>query len=321
MNNKVKIAFLDRSTIRNDITIRQPGFPHEWSEYKTTDDDQIIERLQAVDIAITNKVPLAATTLASLPDLRMIAVAATGVDHIDLDACKAGNITVSNIRNYALHSVPEHAISMMLSLRRQVLQYRQEVIKGRWQQEGNFCFFDQPIQDVNGATLGIIGYGTLGHETAKLAHALGMQVQYTSRSNKAADFSKPVDMETLLRTSDIISCHCPLTPDTRHLLDASAFNKMKPGAIIINTARGDIVDERALAEAITNKQIAGAAIDVLPQEPPAIDSPLMQLADQTNVILTPHIAWASQQAMQTLADQLIDNVEAFAEGKPKNSVT
>lgn len=321
MNNKVKIAFLDRSTIRSDIVIRQPDFPHEWSEYGATAYDQIIDRLQTVDIAITNKVPLTAATLASLPDLRMIAVAATGVDHIDLDACKAGNITVSNIRNYALHSVPEHAISMMLSLRRQVLQYRQEVIKGRWQQEGNFCFFDQPIQDVNGATLGIIGYGTLGQATAKLAHALGMQVQYTSRSDKAADFSKPVDMETLLRTSDVISCHCPLTPDTRHLLDASAFNKMKPGAIIINTARGDIVDERALAEAITDKQIAGAAIDVLPQEPPAIDSPLMQLADQTNVILTPHIAWASQQAMQILADQLIDNVEAFVGGKPKNSVT
>ena len=321
MNNKVKIAFLDRSTIRSDIVIRQPDFPHEWSECGATAYDQIIDRLQTVDIAITNKVPLTAATLASLPDLRMIAVAATGVDHIDLDACKAGNITVSNIRNYALHSVPEHAISMMLSLRRQVLQYRQEVIKGRWQQEGNFCFFDQPIQDVNGATLGIIGYGTLGQATAKLAHALGMQVQYTSRSDKAADFSKPVDMETLLRTSDVISCHCPLTPDTRHLLDASAFNKMKPGAIIINTARGDIVDERALAEAITDKQIAGAAIDVLPQEPPAIDSPLMQLADQTNVILTPHIAWASQQAMQILADQLIDNVEAFVGGKPKNSVT
>jgi glycerate dehydrogenase len=320
MSDKVKIAFLDRSTIRYDINIRQPNIAHDWVEYKTTDTQQTRERLRDIDIVITNKVPITASLITTCPALKMIAVAATGVDHIDLDACKANNIAVSNIRNYALHSVPEHTISMMLILRRQVLQYRQEVIKGRWQKEGNFCFFDQPIQDVNKATLGIIGYGSIGQATAKLAHSLGMRVQYTSRSDKASDFSKPVDMETLLRTSDIISCHCPLTPETRHLLDSSAFNKMKPGTIVINTARGDIVDEQALASAITKKQIAGAAIDVLPQEPPAIDSPLMQLANQNNVILTPHIAWASQQAMQTLADQLIDNIEAFVAGSSKNSV-
>jgi len=320
MNNKVKIAFLDRSTIRSDITIRQPDFPHEWSEYETTTYDQIIERLQAVDIAITNKVPLAATTLASLPDLKMIAVAATGVDHIDLDTCKQHHIVISNIRNYALTTVPEHVMSLILTLRRQLLQYRQEIIQGRWQAENTFCFFDQPIYDIAGSTLGIIGYGALGQATAKLAHALGMRVQYTSRSDKPADFAQPMDMDTLLKTSDVISCHVNLTPETHHLLNADTLAMMKPSAIVINAARGGVVDEQALAEAIINKQIAGAGIDVLPEEPPAADSPLMRIASQTNVILTPHIAWASQQAMQTLANQLIDNIEAFVADKPKNRI-
>jgi glycerate dehydrogenase len=317
----MKIAFLDRSTIRSDIVIRQPGFPHAWNEYETTDDDQIVERLQAVDIAITNKVPLTATTLASLPDLKMIAVAATGVDHIDLTSCKQLNITVSNIRNYALTTVPEHVISLIFALRRQLLQYRQEVIQGRWQAENNFCFFDQPIHDIAGSTLGIIGYGALGQATAKLAHVLGMRVQYTSRSDKPADFAKPVDLDTLLKTSDVISCHVSLTPETHHLLNADTLAMMKPSALVINAARGGVIDEQALAEAITNKQIAGAGIDVLPEEPPATNSPLMRIASQTNVILTPHIAWASQQAMQTLADQLIDNIEAFVSGTPKNCIT
>ena len=322
MPKQPKIVFLDRSTIRQDIGIRAPGFAHEWAEYKKTASvEQTSERLQGADIVITNKVTISADVIAGCPDLKLVAVAATGIDHIDIAACKAAKITVSNIRGYALRTVPEHVISVMMTLRRELLQYRQEVINGRWQREANFCFFGRPIQDINGAMLGIIGYGALGQATAKLAHALGMQVQYTSRTAKPASFATAVDLDTLLRTSDVISCHCPLTAETQQLLNAAAFNKMQPQTIVINTARGPIVDEQALAEALINQQIAGAAIDVLPQEPPAIDSPLMQLAQQTNVILTPHIAWASQQAMQTLADQLIDNIEAFVAGTPSNCVS
>ena len=172
----------------------------------------------------------------------------------------------------------------------------------------------------DGATLGIIGYGALGEATAKLAHLLGMQVIYVSPSDKSCDFARRVELDELLATSDAISLHCPLTRETHHLLDAAAFNKMKPDAIVINTARGAVVDEQALADAIKAQIIGAAAIDVLPQEPPAVDSPMMKLAKQTNVILTPHIAWASQQAMQILADQLIDNIEAFVAGEPRNSV-
>jgi glycerate dehydrogenase len=316
------ICFLDRSTIREDIHIRPPGFEHDWISYpKTGSEQQALQRISQAHIIVTNKVPITESLLLECPHLKMVAVAATGVDHIDLAACNRRNVVVSNIRNYALHTVPEHVISMILTLNRKVLRYRQEVINGRWQVENNFCFFDQPIEDVNGSTLGIIGYGAIGQATARLAHSLGMQVQYTSRSSKPADFATAVDLQTLLSTSDVISCHCALTAETRHLLDADAFELMQDHAIVINTARGDIIDEQALANAILNNQIAAAAIDVLPSEPPEADSPMMQLANRTNVILTPHIAWASQQAMQLLADQLIDNIEAFWSGDPNNVVS
>lgn len=315
------ICFLDRSTIRQDIQIRPPAFAHEWVSYgKTGSEHEAIGRISPATIAITNKVPITRSLLKHSAKLKMIAVAATGVDHIDIEACRERGIIVSNIRDYALHTVPEHVIGMILALRRQVLQYRDEVIKGRWQAENNFCFFDEPIQDINGAMLGIIGYGAIGQTTARLAHDLGMQVQYTSRSEKPADFAQPVDLPTLLSTSDVISCHCPLTDQTRHLLDANAFDLMQSHTIVINTARGAVVDEQALANAIETRQIAAAAIDVLPVEPPASDSPMMQLASRNNVILTPHIAWASQQAMQSLADQLIDNIEAFMDGHPRNVI-
>ena len=317
---KYSLCFLDRNTLRQDITIRRPTFAHEWFEYDQTSSEQTGERISEMDIVITNKVPITAALIENSPNLKMIAVAATGVDQIDLDACRARQITVSNIRNYALNTVPEHVIGMILTLRREVLQYRQEVINGRWQKEGGFCFFDRPIHDIQGATLGVIGYGSLGKATAEMAHSLGMQVLYVSPSDKSSDFARRVELDELLEHSDAISLHCPLTPETHHLLDAAAFDKMKSSAIVINAARGAVVDEQALADAIISQKIAAAAIDVLPQEPPASDSPMMQLATQTNVILTPHIAWASQQAMQILADQLIDNIEAFAAGVAQNSV-
>jgi len=315
-----KICFLDRSTIRNDIVIRSPGLEHEWMEYDSTSADQITDRLRGIDIVITNKVAISAQTLAACPDIKMVAVAATGVDIIDLHACQQRGIVVSNIRNYALTTVPEHVLTMMLMLRRQIMRYRSEVLNGRWQQENNFCFFDKPIHDLAGATLGIIGFGAIGHAIAERAHALGMAVIFHTRTPKQIEFATQVDLDTLLQEADIISCHCALTPETRNLLDAKAFAKMKPGAIVINAARGAIVDEAALAEAITSGQIAGAGVDVLPEEPPGIDSPLMKIAGQSNVILTPHIAWASQEAMQTLVDQLIDNIEAFIQGKPRNVI-
>ncbi len=315
-----QIVFLDRLTIRQDIEIRRPSFPHEWVSFDASLPEQVIDRCRDADIIITNKVPLHKAVIELLPRLKMVAVAATGVDRVDVGACRKHGVIVSNIRNYALTTVPEYVISVVLALRRQILQYRQEVLNGRWQAEEGFCFFDKPIHDVRGTQLGIIGYGALGQATAKLAHGLGMQVQYCSPSSRDKDFAEPVELDYLLRTSDVISCHCPLNEQTESLIDGHAFARMKPSVIFVNTARGAIVDEQALAEALVNNKIAGAGIDVLPEEPPAADSPIMRLVGRTNIILTPHVAWASQQAMQLLADQLIDNIEAFMEGSPNNVV-
>lgn len=309
----IKICFLDRATIQSDIKIREPNFKHSWLEYPKTTTDQVVDRIADADIVITNKVKISAKTVSACPNLKLVAVAATGLDHVDLEACKNRNIKVTNITNYALTTVPEHVITTMLMLKRQIVQYQNEVLDGRWQKEKNFCFFDKPIYDLSQSVLGVIGFGALGEATAKLAKNLGMNVIYYNRSEKHSNFAEQVDFETLIKESDMISCHCALTPETHHLLSEKEFHKMKTSVFVINTARGAIIDEAALAEAIISNQIAGAAVDVLPQEPPELDSPMMKIAHQSNVILTPHIAWASQQAMQGLADQLIDNIEQFVQ--------
>lgn len=315
------ICFLDRKTLRDDIVVRRPAFSHSWSEYPSSEQDEVTDRLKNAEIAITNKVAITRPVIEACHQLKFIAVAATGIDLIDIDACKAAGVSVSNIRNYALHTVPEHVIGMILNLRRKTIRYRSEVIKGRWQQEKNFCFFDEPILDIHGATLGIIGFGALGQATAKLAYSLGMKVQFSSRTPHTSPYANEVDIDTLIQSSDVISLHCPLTPETHHLVNQDFLKKMKPDAILINTARGAVVDEAALASAILNQEISGAAVDVLPKEPPEAGSPLFSIAEHTNLILTPHIAWASQQAMQGLADQLIDNIEAYHAGQPVNLVT
>ncbi len=307
----IKICFLDRATLRSDIKIRLPNFEHRWVEYAKTSDHQVIERINNAQIVITNKVAITDAILAACPQLKMIAVAATGLDIIDLIACERRHIKVSNIKNYALTTVPEHVLTVMLMLKRQIQQYQNEVIAGRWQQEKSFCFFDKPINDLSQSVLGIIGFGALGQATAKLAHNIGMKVIYYNRSQRSCDFAAQVDLETIMTQSDIISCHCALTEETHHLLSVDEFIAMKSTAFVINTARGAIVDEAALAHAIKTHQIAGAALDVLVQEPPELGSPIMSIANNSNVILTPHIAWASQQAMQNLANQLIDHIDQF----------
>lgn len=314
------ITFLDRATIQKDIVLRKPDFPHKWINYEETNSEQVVERLAGTSIAVVNKINISEQVLSQCPDIKMIASAATGIDNIDLEACKKRNIVVSNIRNYATVTVAEHVLSMVFALRRELLQYRQEVIDGRWQRSAQFCFFDKPINDLASSVIGIIGFGSLGQAVAKLAHALGMQVIFTARSEKQCDFAAQVDLQTLFETSDVISCHCPKTPDTINLLDETAFKQMKKTAIVINTARGNIVDEQALAKAIIDQEIAGAGIDVLAEEPPAPDNPLLKIAHLSNVIITPHTAWASMQAMQILADQLVDNIEAFMRGEPQNCV-
>jgi glycerate dehydrogenase len=313
-----RIVFLDRASLQAEV--RRPAFAHTWQDYPASNVSELVEKLHAASIAITNKVPLRAAVLQQLPQLKMIAVAATGYDVIDIDYCKAHGIAVSNIRNYAVHTVPEHAFTLILALRRNLLAYRQDVANGRWQEVDQFCFFDHPIRDMYGATLGIIGEGALGQATAKIARGFGMKVLFADHAPPKVEGVEFTPFDVVLSTSDVISLHVPLTPETRNMIGMNELRRMKRTAILINTSRGGLVDERALADALTQGLIGGAGFDVLTKEPPKDGNPLLDLRLQ-NFILTPHVAWASDGAMQFLADQLIDNIEAFAAGKPRNLLT
>lgn len=311
------VVFLDRSTLRANV--RRPAFEHAWNEHSTTAVAEIPSHLGDATIAITNKVPLRAETLSKLPKLKMIAVAATGYDVIDIDYCKAHGIAVANIRNYAVHTVPEHAFALILALRRNLLAYRRDVENGVWQQAEQFCFFNHPIGDLSGATIGILGEGAIGQGTAKIARGFGMRVLFADHAPPKAPGVEFTPLDQVLAESDVISLHCPLTPESRNMIGPEQFRKMKKTALLINTARGGLVDEAALIGALDEGLIAGAGFDVLTKEPPKEGNPLLEIR-RPNFILTPHVAWASDNAMQFLADQLIDNIEAFVKGKPQNLV-
>jgi len=309
-----EIVFLDRESVGADV--RRPTFPHNYKEYQSTwTPEEIVDRLKDASIAIINKVPMRAAVLKQLPKLKLIAVAATGTDVVDKAYCKEHGVTVVNIRNYAFNTVPEHVIALMFALRRNLFAYVEDVQNGRWAEVDQFCFFDHPIRDIAGSTLGVIGYGAIGKAVAKRAECLGMKILPFDV------FPQPglVDLDTVLKESDVITLHVPLTPETKNMIGTKQFKMMKPTAILINTARGGLVDEAALAEALQNGTIAGAGFDVLTKEPPKEGNILLDLR-LPNFILTPHVAWASREAMQILADQLIDNIEAFVGGKPQNVV-
>jgi glycerate dehydrogenase len=312
------IVFLDRQSLKAEV--RKPGFAHTWVEHVQTHPHEVAKRLRGATVAITNKVPIRRDTLAQLPDLKCIAVAATGYDVIDVDACRERGVAVANIRNYAVHTVPEHTFALIFALRRNLMAYRDDVLHGRWQTEEQFCFFDYPIRDLHGSTLGVFGEGVLGQATAQIARALGMKVLFADHAPPKAAGVDFVPAEQVFAESDIISLHCPLTPASRHFIGMAQLQQMKRSALLINTSRGGLVDEAALKEALENGVIAGAGFDVLSQEPPTHGNPLLDIRTP-NFILTPHVAWASDQAMQFLADQLIDNIEALVANKPQNLVT
>ncbi|WP_426194849.1 D-2-hydroxyacid dehydrogenase [Massilia sp. DWR3-1-1] len=312
-----QIVFLDRDSL--PATVRAPSFAHQWRDYPASTGAEAAARLAGATIAITNKVPLRAADIARLPDLKMIAVAATGTDIVDLAACRERGIVVANIRNYSLVSVPEHCFTLILALRRNLAAYSADVAAGKWQVAPQFCLFDHPIADLAGSTLGIVGYGALGQRVAQIGRAFGMKVVVSSRSPVADADVSTLPLAELLATADVISLHLPLNDKTRHMIGAAELASMKPTALLINTARGGLVDELALAAALKAGTIGGAGFDVLTKEPPTDGNPLLEL-DQPNFILTPHIAWASAGAMQTLADMLVDNIEAFVAGAPTNVV-
>ena len=314
----MQVVFLDRASLK--AKVRKFSFAAEYTEHEKTAVGEIVPRLAQATVAILNKVPMRAETLRQLPRLKMIAVAATGYDVVDIPYCKEHGIAVANIRNYAVHTVPEHAFAMILALRRNLLAYRQDVENGVWNKSDQFCFFTHDIGDLHGATLGIIGEGAIGQSTAAIGRAFGMHVLFADHPPPKMAGVTFTPHDQVLAQSDVISLHCPLMPATRNLIDIHAFRRMKRNAILINTARGGLVDEAALIQALDEGLIFGAGFDVLTVEPPKDGHPLLDVR-RPNFILTPHIAWASDGAMQFLADQLIDNIEHWAAGKPQNLVT
>lgn len=318
MNMSHNVVFLERDSLK--VEVRRPNFEHTYEEYAQTGPDQIVSQLQRATIAIINKVGLSEEILAQLPRLKMVAIAATGYDAIDIAACRKRGIAVANIRNYAIHTVPEHVFAMVLALRRNLLAYRQEIEQGAWQKSEQFCLFTHEIGELFGATMGIVGEGAIGRGTAAIARGFGMRVlfAYHASSKKKDVVLTPLDQ--VLAESDVLSLHCPLSAATRDMIGIDELRKMKRSALLINTARGGLVNEAALVQALDEGLIAGAGFDVLTTEPPTNGNPLLDL-HRPNFILTPHIAWAAAEAMQFLADQLVDNIEAWAAGKPQNLVT
>lgn len=312
------IVFLDRDTLAPQIRLRRPGFAHDYAEYPRTRPEQVVARLAGASIAITNKVRLGADLLEQLPDLKLVAVAATGSDCVDKAACKRLGIAVCNIRGYAVNTVPEHTFALILALRRNIVAYRADVLAGEWQKADQFCFFNHPIRDLAGSRLGVIGEGVLGRRVAELGRAFGMDVVIAAHKGRSGMGRLYTPWDEVIATSDVISVHSPLSEASRGMIAMPEFRAMQRKPLLVNTSRGGLVDEADLVQALDEGLIAGAGFDVTTSEPPPLDNPLLQVAGRPNVILTPHVAWASDEAQQALADQLIDNIEAFVGGKPRN---
>ncbi len=312
-----KIVFLDRATLT--VPLRPLGLPHEWTEYPDSSPEDAIERLKDATVVITNKVVIDENILQHAPELKLVAVSATGYNIVDINACKARGVAVCNVRDYALTGVTEHALLLMLALRRQLPAYRDRLRAGDWQKSDAFYLTEPPLHDLAGSTLAIIGGGTLGKGLAEIATALGMRVIFAEHKGATAIRLGRVAFHDALEQADVVSLHCPLTPETRLLIGAAELARMKPNAILINTARGGIVDEAALLAALQSGRIAGAGVDVLSEEPPRNGNPLLD-ADLPNLIVTPHTAWASVETVHKLAEQLIGNIEAFLRGAPRNLV-
>jgi len=313
-----RIVFLERKTI--DAHFRRPGFDHEWIEYPDTTAAQVVDRVRDATVIISNKLSLGELQLSNARDVKLIAIAATGSDCVDLNYCRESGIAVCNVRGYAVNAVPEHVLMMILALRRNLLAYRADVQAGLWNQSKQFCLLTHELHDIRNSTLGIVGYGAIGKAMAGLGESMGMRVLISEHKNAASVRDGRSSFADTLRQSDVLTLHCPLTDQTRDLIGSDEFQMMKRSALLINTARGALVDDAALIEALQNGLIAGAGLDALREEPPRHGNPLLGLK-LPNLIVTPHVAWASREAVQTLADQVIDNLEGFIAGRPQNLLT
>lgn len=311
------IVFLDRSIFPGEL--RAPAFPHTWAEHPSTSPMELEERLRDKTIVVSSKIPLRADTLRKFPAIRFIAAAGTGVDPFDLDYCREQGIVVSNVAGYAQQTVPEHAFMLILALMRNLMAYRADVEAGGWQEATPFCLLNHRLTDLHGKTLGIVGEGAIGQGAARIARGFGMDVLFADHEPPKTDGIDYVPLDDLLARSDVVTLHCPLTPATRGLINETTLRRMKRTALLINTARGPLVDEAALVRALREGWIAGAGVDVLSSEPPRDGNLLLDLRSP-NLIVTPHVAWAGDVGLRTFAEQLIGNIEAFAAGQPRNRV-
>lgn len=309
----MNIVFLDSTGIPASHRIPSFSFPHQLTEYAHTAAEQILERAKDADIIITSKVILNHEILSQLPKLKLIAVTATGTNNIDLVAAKALGITVKNVTGYSSVTVPEHVIGMIYALKHRLIDYhRDQLLTERWATCGQFCYVDYPISDVQGSILGIIGRGCIGNEVARLAQAVGMRVLFAEHQHATTIREGYTAFDEVLNQADVISLHCPLTPQTEQLINAKTLALMKPNACLINTGRGGLINEADLLQALQSGKLAGAALDVLVKEPPASDDALWLAAKtQPNLLITPHVAWASDSALTTLVNKVAQNIEEF----------
>ena len=310
----MNIVFLDSTAIPKHIPIPRPSFPHNWVEYEYTSAEQTIERAKDADIIITSKVILSREVLQQLPKLKLIALTATGTNNVDLDAAKELGVTVKNVTGYSVTTVPEHVLGMIFALKHSLAGWQGDQITGKWTESKQFCYFDYPITDVKGSTLGVFGKGCLGTEVGRLANAVGMKVLYAEHKDATVCREGYTPFDEVLKQADIVTLHCPLTETTKDLINAETLSKMKKGAFLINTGRGPLINEVALVDALKTGHLGGAALDVMVKEPPEKDNPLI-LAAKTmpNLIITPHIAWASDSAVTTLTKKVAQNIEDFVQ--------
>ncbi|ETX11464.1 glycerate dehydrogenase [Marinomonas ushuaiensis DSM 15871] len=309
----MKAVFLDRGSFPDSIDIELPTLITEVVEYQNTQSEQVAERIKDADIVLTNKVVLNEESIAKATSLKLVQVMATGINNVDTAACKKQGITVQNVAGYSINSVPEHTFSMLLALKRNLISYIEDVKSGKWSSSEHFCFLDYPIQDLHSTNMVIVGGGSLGKKVAEISKAFGMKVTFAERKGAKDIRIGYTNFESALKMADVISVNCPLTEDTKNLIGDAEFALMKPNALLLNISRGGIVDENALLKAFEKQAIAGAAFDVSTQEPMPLDHPLHQLSKYPNFLLTPHIAWASNEAMQKLADIALQKITAFVD--------
>ncbi len=317
----MKLVVLERNSAGTDVDVSCFEKFGEVEYYPNTVAENTAQRVREADIIMANKAPLNETTLKDAPNVKLICLLATGFDNVDLAYCKSRGIKVTNVVNYCTSTVAQHTLLLALALSEKLAFYDDYVKSGTYSTQDRFSNFDRAFYDLEGKTWGIVGMGTIGRRVAGLAKAFGCKVIFYSASGKSTctDYER-VEFDTLLQESDILSLHCPLSDRTRGLINKDALLKMKETAILVNVARGPVVDTQALYDALIANQIAGAGLDVLEREPMAEDNPLAQIKDSTKLIITPHMAWASVESRTNLVQEVVKNIEAFLAGENRNVV-